>query len=70
MNLEDQQPYSRFIAELIKQEEERLLQGNCLYNGEFPMGMKILESLNFRIFDCKNLHIFPKLGSLQITGKR
>lgn len=27
MNLEDQQPDSRFIAELIKQEEERLLQG-------------------------------------------
>lgn len=28
MNLEDQQPDSRFIAELIKQEEERLLQGS------------------------------------------
>ena len=27
MNLEDQQPDSRFIAELIKQEEERLMQG-------------------------------------------
>ncbi|HEV3269533.1 MAG TPA: helix-turn-helix domain-containing protein [Candidatus Rhabdochlamydia sp.] len=27
MNLEDQQPDSRFIDELIKQEEERLLQG-------------------------------------------
>ncbi|MFA6915453.1 MAG: helix-turn-helix domain-containing protein [Parachlamydiales bacterium] len=27
MNLEDQQPDSRFIAELIKQEEEGLLQG-------------------------------------------
>ena len=27
MNLEDQQPDSRFIAELIKQEEERFLQG-------------------------------------------
>ena len=27
MNLEDQQPDPRFIAELIKQEEERLLQG-------------------------------------------
>jgi transcriptional regulator with XRE-family HTH domain len=27
MNLEDQQPESRFIAELVKQEEERLLQG-------------------------------------------
>lgn len=27
MNLEDQQPDSKFIAELIKQEEERLLQG-------------------------------------------
>lgn len=27
MNLEDQQPDSRFIAELIKQEEKRLLQG-------------------------------------------
>ena len=27
MNLEDQQPDSRFIAELIKQEEEWLLQG-------------------------------------------
>ena len=27
MNLEDQQPDSRFIAELIKQEEERLLHG-------------------------------------------
>jgi transcriptional regulator with XRE-family HTH domain len=27
MNLEDQQPDSRFITELIKQEEERLLQG-------------------------------------------
>lgn len=27
MNLEDQQPDSRFIAELVKQEEERLLQG-------------------------------------------
>lgn len=27
MNLEDQQPDSRFIAELIKQEEVRLLQG-------------------------------------------
>lgn len=27
MNLEDQQPDSRFIAELIKQEEERILQG-------------------------------------------
>ncbi len=27
MNLEDQQPDSRFIEELIKQEEERLLQG-------------------------------------------
>lgn len=27
MNLEDQQPDSRFIIELIKQEEERLLQG-------------------------------------------
>lgn len=27
MNLEDQQPDSRFIAELIKQEEEKLLQG-------------------------------------------
>jgi len=26
VNLEDQQPDSRFIAELIKQEEERLLQ--------------------------------------------
>jgi transcriptional regulator with XRE-family HTH domain len=28
MNLEDQQPDSRFIEELIKQEEERLLQGS------------------------------------------
>jgi transcriptional regulator with XRE-family HTH domain len=28
MNLEDQQPDSRFISELIKQEEERLLQGS------------------------------------------
>ncbi len=28
MNLEDQQPDSRFIAELIKQEEERLLHGS------------------------------------------
>lgn len=28
MNLENQQPDSRFIAELIKQEEERLLQGS------------------------------------------
>ena len=28
MNLEGQQPDSRFIAELIKQEEERLLQGS------------------------------------------
>ena len=28
MNLEDQQPDPRFIAELIKQEEERLLQGS------------------------------------------
>ena len=27
MNLEDQQPDSRFITELIKQEEERLMQG-------------------------------------------
>jgi transcriptional regulator with XRE-family HTH domain len=27
MNLEDQQPDPRFIAELMKQEEERLLQG-------------------------------------------
>jgi transcriptional regulator with XRE-family HTH domain len=27
MNLEDQQPDSRFIAELIKQEEERLMHG-------------------------------------------
>ena len=27
MNLEDQQPDSRFIAELIKQEEEQLLRG-------------------------------------------
>ncbi len=27
MNLEDQQPDPRFISELIKQEEERLLQG-------------------------------------------
>ena len=27
MNLEDQEPASRFIAELIKQEEERLMQG-------------------------------------------
>lgn len=27
MNLEDQQPDARFIEELIKQEEERLLQG-------------------------------------------
>lgn len=27
MNLEDQQPDSRFIAELIKQEEEHLLKG-------------------------------------------
>ncbi len=27
MNLEDQQPDSKFIEELIKQEEERLLQG-------------------------------------------
>ncbi|MEX1012060.1 MAG: helix-turn-helix domain-containing protein [Waddliaceae bacterium] len=27
MNLEDQQPDSRFITELIKQEEKRLLQG-------------------------------------------
>ena len=27
MNLEDQQPDSSFIAELIKQEEERLMQG-------------------------------------------
>lgn len=27
MNLEDQQPDSRFIAEPIKQEEERLMQG-------------------------------------------
>ena len=27
MNLEDQQPDTRFITELIKQEEERLLQG-------------------------------------------
>lgn len=27
MNLEDQQPDDRFLAELIKQEEERLLQG-------------------------------------------
>jgi transcriptional regulator with XRE-family HTH domain len=27
MNLEEQQPDSRFIAELIKQEEEKLLQG-------------------------------------------
>ena len=27
MNLEDQQPDSRFIVELIKQEEERLMQG-------------------------------------------
>jgi len=27
MNLEDQQPDSRFITELIRQEEERLLQG-------------------------------------------
>lgn len=27
MNLEDQQPDPRFIAELIKQEEERLMQG-------------------------------------------
>lgn len=27
MNLEDQQPDSRFLEELIKQEEERLLQG-------------------------------------------
>lgn len=27
MNLEDQQPDPRFIAELIKQEEEQLLQG-------------------------------------------
>ena len=27
MNLEDQQPDSRFIAEIIKQEEERLMQG-------------------------------------------
>lgn len=27
MNLEDQQPDSRFIAEVIKQEEERLMQG-------------------------------------------
>ncbi|NNM43542.1 MAG: helix-turn-helix domain-containing protein [Chlamydiae bacterium] len=27
MNLEDQEPDSRFIEELIKQEEERLLQG-------------------------------------------
>jgi transcriptional regulator with XRE-family HTH domain len=28
MNLEDQQPDSRFMAELIKHEEERLLQGS------------------------------------------
>lgn len=28
MNLEDQQPDSRFIEELIRQEEERLLQGS------------------------------------------
>ena len=28
MNLEDQQPDSMFISELIKQEEERLLQGS------------------------------------------
>ncbi len=31
MNLEDQQPDSRFIEELIKQEEERLLQGPSAY---------------------------------------
>jgi transcriptional regulator with XRE-family HTH domain len=27
MNLEDQQPDARFVSELVKQEEERLLQG-------------------------------------------
>lgn len=39
MNLEDQQPDSRFIAELIKQEEERLMQGpnSKLWDGNARM---------------------------------